>query len=259
MPQSSTLSIADVIVPDWPAPANVHALFTTRAGGVSSGSYASLNLGAHVSDSPEGVAENRRRLGTLMPRAPAWLRQVHGTAVARMEDVFAAGRDIDADAAFTANANTPCAVLIADCLPVLFTDVDGSVVAAAHAGWRGLSAGVLEASVAAMKIAPDNIMAWLGPAIGARAFEVGAEVREAFLAGAGSDREAIVQAFVARGTAHPGKYFADIYALARARLAGVGVRSIYGGNYCTVTDRERFFSYRRDGKTGRMAAAIWRT
>jgi polyphenol oxidase len=253
----ASLSDADLLFPDWPAPARVGAMFTTRNGGVSEGRYASLNLGAHVGDASALVAENRRRFTQLLPGMPAWLNQVHGAQVARAEDVIANGAGPAADASVATSVHAPCVVLVADCLPVLFADTQGTCVAAAHAGWRGLNDGVLEATVASMTANPGDIVAWLGPAIGPRAFEVGAEVRDAFLVNARDDEDATVQAFLPREAAYPDKYFADIYALARIRLARAGVTQIYGGGFCTVTDSRRFFSYRRDGKTGRMAAGIW--
>ncbi len=249
------LESSHLIVPDWPAPANIRALITTRHGGVSHAPYASLNLGRFVGDEPAAVAENRRRLAALLPRAPLWLRQVHGTEVLRAEDWIDAppAAEIGADAAHTSKIDLPCAVMMADCLPVLFCDAAGSEVAAAHAGWRGLCAGVLENTVAAMSSRPDSLIAYMGPAIGPAQFEVGAEVREAFIAvDAGA-----AAAFTPQP--QPGKYLADIYLLARQRLARAGLRQVYGGDYCTVSDDYRFFSYRRERTTGRMAALIWRT
>ncbi|MEO1766206.1 peptidoglycan editing factor PgeF [Thiobacter aerophilum] len=234
------------ILPDWPTPPHVRALVTTRAGGVSVGPYASLNLAAHVGDDPAAVAENRARLRRLLPAEPLWLEQVHGTAVWRME----AGAPGRADASVSRTAGQVCAVLTADCLPVLFADRAGTVVAAAHAGWRGLCAGVLERTVAAMQTDPGQIMSWLGPAIGPEAFQVGEEVRLAFLA----VDAAAAEAFRADG---PGRWRADLYALARMRLARAGVQAVFGGGLCTFSDPTRFFSYRRDGATGRMASLIW--
>lgn len=238
----------DLIVPDWPAPANVRALSTTRAGGVSVGSYASLNLGDHVADDPAAVAENRTRLRRYLPTEPVWLKQVHRADVT---DADRASGTPEADAAVARRVGAVCAVLTADCLPVLLCDHAGSVVAAAHAGWRGLAGGVVEAAVAAMGVAPDTVLAWLGPAIGPAAFEVGGEVREAFLA----QIPAAEAAFAARPE---GKWLADIFLLARLRLQKIGVTAIYGGGVCTYTDAGRFYSYRRDGATGRMASLIWR-
>jgi YfiH family protein len=239
-----------LVIPDWPAPANVRALFTTRNGGVSVGAYTSLNLGRAVGDTPEAVAENRRRLNEHLPQAPRWLVQVHGTRV--VEATLSNQSAETADAAFTRAINTPCAVLVADCLPVLFCDVAGTVVAAAHAGWRGLAAGVLERTVEAMRMPPAQLMAWLGPAIGPEKFEVGEEVLQAFVA---QDAHA-ARAFRPRGMRYPGKYSADLFALARLRLARAGVMRVFGGDGCTMSDPTRFFSYRRDGATGRMAGVI---
>ena len=239
------------IVPDWPAPPNVRALITTRVGGTSSGAYASFNLGAGSGDDMEVVARNRACLRLWLPAEPVWLRQVHGNAV-----VAADGADgvPEADAAFARRPGSVCAVLTADCLPVLLCDEGGTVVAAAHAGWRGLCAGVLEQTLRAMDKPPATLLAYLGPAIGPAAFEVGAEVRAAFLAAdAGSEQE-VASAFA---PGKPGKFYADLYALARQRLAHFGVHRIYGGGYCTHGERERFYSYRRDGATGRMASLIW--
>ena len=242
--------------PQWPAPAAVNAVLSTRLGGVSAAPFDSLNLGAHVGDSPEAVAENRHRLiqaaGLPMPR---WLRQVHGRRVVRLplDDVEQtageAARLPEADACFTTQAGVSCAVLVADCLPVLFCDAHASVVAAAHAGWRGLSAGVLEATVAALPVAPETLMAWLGPAIGPADFEVGEEVRQAFV-------ERHVDSLQAFRSSAPGRYRADLYALARIRLRAAGVSRIYGGSGSTLSEPQRFYSFRRDGTTGRFAALI---
>lgn len=236
------------IRPDWPAPARVRALSTTRSGGVSVSPYDSLNLGVHVGDVPASVAANRAALRDVLPGEPCWLNQVHGTRV-----VDAAHPDgvPDADAVVSRSAGAVCVVMTADCLPVLLCDRAGSVVGAAHAGWRGLQGGVIEATVAAMQVSPSEVIAWLGPAIGLTAFEVGDEVRAAFVG------DAAVAAAAFQPSATPGKWLADIYLLARQRLQVLGVNSISGGDLCTVTDRERFFSYRRDGVTGRMASLIW--
>lgn len=239
----------NMIVPDWPAPSNVRALVTTRRGGVSTGPYDSFNLGMHVGDVPEAVARNRERLRRMVPAEPVWLDQVHGTAV--LDADRAVGVD-QADASVARRAGVVCSVMTADCLPVLFCDDSGTVVAAAHAGWRGLAAGVLEATVATMAVPPECVLAWLGPAIGPTAFEVGAEVRDAFVA---ADPGAAV-AFV--GNQHPDKWLADLFMLARRRLVRAGVARIYGGGVCTVGDDKRFYSYRRDGITGRFASMVWR-
>ncbi len=235
------------LVPNWPAPDRVVARVTTRAGGVSQGAYASLNLATHVGDDAAAVIENRSRLRESLPAEPAWLNQVHGCGAVRAEE---AGHDTQGDAGYTRRVGTVCAVMTADCLPVLLCDDAGRVVAAAHAGWRGLAGGVIEAAVRAMDVAPARILAWLGPAIGPQAFEVGGEVRAAFMALAAESAMAF--------TASPnGKWLADLYALARQRLAAQGVTRVFGGGECTYRDTQRWFSYRRDGETGRMATLIW--
>ena len=239
----------DLIIPDWPAPGNVHAFMTTRSAGASTGSYAGLNLGDHTGDDAGAVARNRAQLRLLLPADPCWLKQVHGHAVCRADDPASSRA---ADAAVARQSRVVCAVLTADCLPVLLCHRAGGVVAAAHAGWRGLAGGVLEAAVAAMGVPPRELLAWLGAAIGPQAFQVGAEVRAAFVA----DLPACAEAFTP--DAVPGKWRADIYQLARLRLARVGVTDVFGGGLCTVTDAARFYSYRRDGATGRMASCIWR-
>jgi polyphenol oxidase len=239
------------IVPEWPAPRGVCALITTRAGGESRGAYAGLNLGMRSGDDIETVARNRTRLRQSLPAEPMWLRQVHGTTVAEADGMDGSP---EADAAVARRPGTVCAVLTADCLPLLLCDEEGTVVAAVHAGWRGLSSGVIEQAVRVMERPPAALLAYLGPAIGPAAYEVGAEVREAFTAaGRGDDPQA--EAAFAPGK--PGKFHADLYALARQRLARSGVARVYGGAYCTYTERERFYSYRRDGATGRMASLIW--
>lgn len=240
----------DCLRPDWPAPGHIHALVTTRAGGVSQPPFDSMNLGNHVGDDPAAVEENRRLLteSSGVPRAPQWLRQVHGTTVIEAQ---ADGLEREADAATTGTPGQPCLVMTADCLPVLFCDQRGTRVAAAHAGWRGLLDGVLEATVAAMQSDPVQLLAWMGPAIGPAAFEVGPEVRAAFLeADPGCDA-----AFAL--AARDGFWLADLYALARRRLRAAGVNGIFGGGLCTCSDPQRFYSYRRDGRTGRMASLIW--
>lgn len=237
----------DFLVPDWPAPANVHALVTTRAGGASTGPWQGLNLATHVGDDPAHVALNRAWLGAQLPAEPAWLEQVHGTECVVAEST---GPVRIADASVSFDAGQVCAVMTADCLPVLFCSCDGKVVAAAHAGWRGLLAGVLENTVQAMQVAPQHVLAWLGPAIGPQKFEVGGEVRAMFMEQDPATRAAFV--------VHGDKWLADIYALARLRLQNAGVEAIYGGDLCTVSDAGRFYSYRRDGATGRMASLIWR-
>ena len=238
-----------VIEPAWPAPARVRALVTTRAGGVSVGCYASLNLGTHVGDDPAAVAENRARLRASLPAEPRWIDQVHGTEVV---DAARAGRGTCADASFARAPGIVCVVLTADCLPVLLCDRAGTFVGAAHAGWRGLCSGVLESTVRASGIDPASLLAWLGPAIGPQRFEVGAEVRTEFCAHAPEAASAFVPGA-------PGKFFGDLYALARQRLRAVGVSEVHGGDLCTVSDARRFFSHRRDRVSGRMASLIWLT
>lgn len=232
---------------DWPAPTGIHAGVTTRLGGVSRGSYASLNLATHVGDEPAAVAENRARLrqALQLPAEPVWLNQVHGTQVCQD-----ASAGTTADAYISQRPGEVCVVLTADCLPVLLCNQAGTVVAAAHAGWRGLAAGVVAETVQAMAVDPGSLLAWLGPAIGPRAFEVGDEVRAAFL-----ELHADYQlAFAAHGT---GKWLMDLYAAARLHLAHLGVSRVFGGGMCTYTDTTRFYSYRREHQTGRMASLIW--
>nr|WP_249115938.1 peptidoglycan editing factor PgeF [Azoarcus sp. L1K30] len=224
-------------------------MVTTRAGGVSVAPFDSLNLGDHVGDMPRAVVENRARLRRFLPADPVWLQQVHGNQVVDLDLVPVLARG---DASMTRQAQTVCAMMTADCLPVLFCDDTGAVVAAAHAGWRGLAAGVLEAAVGAMGVRPERILAWLGPAIGPDAFEVGSDVRDAFL----SKDPGAADAFVTQR--QPGKWLADIYMLARRRLVHAGVVRVYGGGLCTWHEQARFFSYRRDGVTGRFASLIWR-
>lgn len=245
----------DWIAPTWDAPSGVQAFVTTRNGGVSRGASASLDVGhASIVDTPveerRAVAENRRRVQAFLPSAPVWLSQVHGCDIAKI-GANTNATPPRADAAVTREANVVLAVRVADCMPVLFADRDASVVAAAHAGWRGLAARILENTVSAMQCDPARIVAWLGPAIGRKAFEVGRDVRDAFV-----DRDPGAHgAFVAKS---PGKWLCDLEALARMQLAHAGVRSVAGGGLCTYSDRTRFFSYRRDGATGRMAAFVWR-
>jgi YfiH family protein len=236
---------------DWPAPANVHAVTTLRGGGFSQPPYATFNLAAHVGDDPTAVAANRARLGRLLrlPAEPRWLDQRHTATVIDAERSTHPAHG--ADASFAGRPGVVCAVLTADCLPLLLCNRDGSRVAAAHAGWRGLAAGVLEATVTALDEPGDRLLAWLGPAIGPQAFEVGDEVREAFVA----HDPAAQQAF--RPTSG-NRWLADLYLLAGQRLAACGVTAIYGGGWCTYSEPERFYSYRRDRTTGRMASLIWR-
>ena len=235
------------IIPDWPAPVNVKALQTTRRGGISGAPYDSLNLGDHVGDAPLAVAHNRILLNTLLPSEPVWLEQVHGTKVvnADMTDCLP-----QADACIARHRAAVCVVMTADCLPILLCDTRGTVVGAAHAGWKGLAAGVIESTVRAMDVAPQDVMAWLGPAISQQAFEVGKEVRALFV-------DADPQTAAAFIPGQQGKWLADIYRLARLRLNALGTTQIYGGSYCTYRESEKFFSYRRDGVTGRMGTFIW--
>jgi len=240
----------ELIIPQWPAPANVRAATTTRRGGVSRPPFDSLNMAGHVGDDPAAVATNRQLVAQTLSLAdePWWLSQVHGTDVVTIERGY--GGLPEADASLTQEPGCICVVLTADCLPVLFCDQAGSRVAAAHAGWRGLSAGVLEATVRKLAVPESEIIVWLGPAIGPRSFEVGEEVYRAFV-----DQDAdTAGSFV---VSRPGHWFADLYGLARRRLELVGVTAVYGGGLCTFEDRERFYSFRRDGKTGRMASLIW--
>lgn len=239
--------MVELLVPDWPAPANVRALQTTRRGGVSPAPWDSFNLGDHVGDDPLRVQANRAALRRHLPAEPCWLQQVHGIHTV---DAAQTADLPTADASFARQAGAVCAVMTADCLPVLFCDRAGTVVAAAHAGWRGLQAGVLEATLVAMAVPAGEVLAWLGPAIGPAAFEVGDEVRAAFLA----VDPAAAAAFKPHAS---GKWLADIYLLARQRLQAAGITSISGGDFCTVNAPESFFSYRRDGVTGRMASLIW--
>ncbi|TCS39094.1 hypothetical protein EDC30_10144 [Paucimonas lemoignei] len=261
------MSVPGVFIPEWPGlPANVGVLSTLRTGGVSRQPYddgsggGGFNLGTHVGDDLDTVSQNRARLRALLPAEPAWLNQVHGTDVLDSARIQASPRanaaQSDAPRADASIASTPgviCTIMTADCLPVLFADVEGRVVGAAHAGWRGLAAGVLANTIAAMRAAgAGEILAWLGPAIGPASFEVGEEVRQAFVAvDARADTAFVPNLKV------PGKHLADIYHLARLALQRQGVERISGGSFCTVTERERFYSYRRDGVTGRMASLIW--
>ncbi|KRB70460.1 peptidoglycan editing factor PgeF [Noviherbaspirillum sp. Root189] len=245
------------IRPQWNAPASVGSLSTTRCGGVSTVPYddgkagGGLNLGTHVGDRPKAVDRNRALLRTFLPSDPAWLSQVHGTTVVDAASLH--GVVPNADACISSTPGVVCVIQTADCLPVLLCDLDGRVVGAAHAGWRGLANGILEKTVARMGDAgAGSLMAWLGPAIGPNAFEVGQDVFDAFVV---PDPETTAAFRAIEGRA--GKYLADIYALARRRLANAGVSEVFGGDLCTVSDPARFYSYRRDGVTGRMVSLIW--
>ena len=234
---------------DWPAPPGVHALTTLRHGlGISQPPFDAFNLGARCGDAPEAVEENRRQLAAALalPSTPRWLRQVHGVPVAVEPD----DNEPEADAAITSTPGTVLAILTADCLPVVFAAKDGSEIAAAHAGWRGLCAGVLEATVAAMHTPPQRLMAWLGPAAGPRAYEIGEDVFDAFTARDGRARMAFLPT-------RPGHWKVDLYTLARQRLLDAGVFDVHGGDLCTITDPARFFSHRRDGRSGRIATLAW--
>jgi YfiH family protein len=257
---------ADWLVPDWPAPADVRAVFTTRAGGVSTAPFDALNLGDHVDDAPDAVRANRAVLRETLAAEPVFLKQVHGNQVASLSDVKRDDAPTVADACITTQTGLACTIMVADCLPVLFTDRAGSAVAAAHAGWRGLAGeqgrGVLETTVQAMCAASAegtaaSLMAWLGPCIGPDAFEVGDEVRAAFV----SRQPDAAPLFLAHA---PGKWLADLAGLARLRLRALGFKDVQihgndsGRAWCTVNNPSRFFSYRRDRITGRMAACIWR-
>jgi len=242
----------DWIVPDWPAPSRVQAFATTRNGGASGGPYATMNLGRRTDDDPAALAENLRRLAAYLPSMPVWLEQVHGTAVATLGASAPAASPI-ADAAVTREPGVVCAVLIADCLPVLFASRAGTAVGVAHAGWRGLAAGVVESTVAAfagLGVDARELVAWLGPGIGPAAFEVGADVVDAFCAGDPG-------AAACFAPLRQGKWHADLASLARRRLRAAGVSQIAGGGLCTHADGARFFSYRRQRASGRMAALAW--
>jgi polyphenol oxidase len=250
-----------VIYANWPAPKHIRAFSTTRIGGISLGNYASFNLGIRGGDDPQHVEHNRLKLLEVLPQSPVWLNQVHGTEVHHLSfDLDHRNQSIpdatnplqspQADAVWTECPNTVCAVLTADCLPVLFCDRKGTRVAAAHAGWKGLLHGVLERTVEALQCPPEDILTWMGPAITQTAFEVGPEVKEAFVFAQAQAEQAFV----------PGKgdrWHADLYALARMRLAALGLNQVFGQPLCTYSDSERFYSFRRDGATGRMATLIW--
>lgn len=237
------------ILPDWPATKNIRAAVTIRTGGVSQSPYATFNLATHVGDDPALVRDNRARLRAVLalPAEPLWLKQVHGITVV---DAAQGGVEPEADGAFAARSGVVCAVLTADCLPILLCNRPGTKVAALHAGWRGLAGGVIEAGVRALNVSGKELLAWLGPAIGPEKFEVGVEVRDIFM-------QHDPQAASAFRATRDGKYLADIYQLARQRFQKMGVTAVYGGGLCTVTDAVRFYSFRRDGVTGRMAALIW--
>ncbi len=236
------------IKPDWPVASNIHAAATLRSGGVSQGTFDSLNLGLHVNDEPENVYKNRRIISRMLdlPSEPVWMDQVHGIDVIKSDQSKQIKK---ADASYTDQENTVCAVLTADCLSILLATTNGRKIAAIHAGWRGLLSGVVANTVNTM--GTINLIAWLGPAIGADCFEVGQEIKDSFI----KKSEKFTQVFT---KTNEKKYLVDIYKLAKIELASVGIKQVYGGGFCTVTDKERFYSYRRDGETGRMATLIWR-
>ncbi|MFT5084621.1 MAG: YfiH family protein [Lentisphaeria bacterium] len=244
-----------MLTPQWPSPDNIRSLITTRTGGVSLAPYANFNLGEHVGDASASVSLNRGNLESYVGAKIEWLTQVHGTQVADLSGDPCI--EVAGDSAITRERRRVCAVMAADCLPILLCDDKGEQVAAVHAGWRGLAAGIVEQTLARFEQRPERIYAYLGPAISQTHFEVGEDVVEAFLA-AEKERpysEPSAKAFK-RGSGE-GKFFADIYGLARAELNGAGIKGVYGGDYCTYSDRVRFYSYRRDGVTGRMASLIW--
>ena len=248
------------LAPAWPAPPNIHAATTLRTGGVSQCPYSSLNPAAHVSDDPVRVGQNRQIIRTMLalPSEPVWLEQIHSNRAVKAVKTASLQQ---ADASYTNESGVVCAVMTADCLPLLVCSMDGTQVAAIHAGWRGLLAGVISNTVNAMQITPnsprckseatEDFLVWLGPAIGPDCFEVGAEVRDAFL----EKSAEFSSAFKKQGN---DKWLADIYQLARIELATLGIATVYGGTHCTVTEHERFYSYRRETQTGRMATLIWR-
>lgn len=247
------MSTESLIQADWPAPRTVRAVVTTRLlPGVSQPPFDAFNLGIHCGDDAAAVVANRQRLIELagLPHPPHWLSQVHGVAVQRLDSPEPALQPPQADAAVTDVPGVVLAILTADCLPVLFAAKDGSEIAAAHAGWRGLAGGVLEATVHALNSAPENLIAWLGPAAGPQRYEISEEVRAAFV-------EHDPDAAACFTPTRPGHWLMDLYALARRRLAAAGVTAVSGGGLCTISDPARFYSYRRDGRTGRMATLLW--
>jgi YfiH family protein len=249
--------VIDSLSPDWPAPPGVCALTTLRGGGVSRGAYASANMGDHVGDDPWAVQTNRAQLAGMSVEPIAWLTQVHGIDCVSAQSALAealSGQPVHADAAFTREAGIACAILTADCLPLLLCAEDGSIVSAVHAGWRGLCAGVIESALSALALPGSHLLAWLGPAIGPKAYRVGEEVMQAFVA----QDPGAKSAFMPVKSARESRWYCDLYALARQRLHAQGVKRIYGGTLCTYTDDLRFYSYRRASETGRMATLIWR-
>ncbi len=237
----------NLIFPSWPAPRSIHAIQTTRNGGVSDGPYASLNLAGHVGDATKSIRMNREMLRSFLPSDPVWLKQTHSSICI---NAFEAGINVEADASFTNSMNVVCVVMTADCLPVLLCSRLGNEVAAIHAGWKGLLNGVIESTINQMQTNPSNLLAWLGPAIGPQSFEVGNDVRDAYIELDSGAKAAFVEF-------SENKWLADLYKLATIRLRAKGISQIYGGEYCTFKDKEHFFSYRREGNTGRMASLIW--
>lgn len=246
------MNARDLVQPDWPAPERVRAFSTTRLGGVSRGPWESLNLSFACGDERDKVLANRRRLMSLTPSEPLWMRQVHGSRVL-VDSAAAEDGRLEADARVTSRTGEVAVVLSADCLPVLLCDDRGTRVAAAHAGWRGVAGGVIEATVAAMAIPPERLLAWLGPAIGGEVYEVGNEVRESFAGSRTLARQSTDGAFTESGE----RWRLDLAGAARIILAGLGVGRVNGGDFCTFSDPTRFYSHRRDGVTGRMASLIW--
>jgi len=242
--------MSELIIPQWPAPEGVHACTTTRLGGYSLPPYDQFNLADHVGDDPAIVAANRQKLREILklPSEPRWLQQIHGTDVLATDSGCSASNI--ADASYTTQPGQVCVVLTADCLPVLFCNRSGTCVAAAHAGWRGLAAGILEATLKQFNESAEEILIWLGPAIGPTAFEVGEEVRTAFT-------DYLPTAEMAFTPSRKGHWFANLYLLAKQRFAHQGITTVYGGDFCTYTETQRFYSYRRDRHTGRMATLIW--
>jgi len=239
------------LTPNWDAPKNIKAIMTTRQGGFSQAPFDSMNLGDHVDDDLATVTKNRARLKQklCLPNEPLWLTQVHGVTIANADQQYNA--NVEADAAVAHKVGSVCAVMTADCLPVLFCNSQGTAIAAVHAGWRGLQAGILEHTAKSLNCPTEEIMAWFGAAIGAAHFEVGSEVRDAFISAQAKAHNAFVP------STNKDKWFADIYLLARLRLEAIGVKNISGGEYCSYADERRFYSYRREAKTGRMVSLIW--
>ena len=253
-----------ILRPDWPAPANVHAFTTTRQGGFSQAPYDQFNLGAFAGEDLQTVRQNRALLNALLPQAPFWIKQVHGTDVVFVKGVHEGIDDsiIEADASVTNDPQTVLSILAADCMPVLFTNRSGTAVAAAHAGWRGLCAGVLENTVVKLlqesSSTVSDVLAWIGPSISVAHYEVGAEVRTAFIESAAQFSYPLDDAcFVPNRASGPDKYWADLPRIAKSRLQALGIGAVYGGDLCTYSDPERFYSYRRETPTGRFASLIW--